>query len=63
VNIKMKKIIQTDNPVLRLWGNTCGYIADFFLGQTEKYGDLYEVEDFLHALEKLDDTFAWKDDE
>lgn len=63
MNIKMKKVIQTENPALRLWGNTCGYIADFFLRQAERHGDMYEVEDFLSALENLDDTFAWKDDD
>lgn len=61
--MKMKKIIQTKNPALRLWGNTCGYIADFFLKQLERYGDLYEVEEFLSTLENLDDTFAWKENE
>jgi hypothetical protein len=62
----MKLRIQSRNPVLRAWGNLCGKIADVFLDQSIKYGDLYELERFLDdfgQIQDIDDTFAWKDDE
>lgn len=61
--MKMKVVVQTKNPVLRVWGNLCGSIADIFLNQSLKYGDMYEVENFLEQLDNLDNTFAWKDDD
>jgi len=64
--VKMKLRIQSRNPVLRAWGNLCGKIADVFLDQSIKYGDLYELERFLDdfgQIQDIDDTFAWKDDE
>ena len=64
--MKMKLRIQSRNPVLRAWGNLCGKIADVFLDQSIKYGDLYELERFLDdfgQIQDIDDTFAWKDDE
>lgn len=59
----MKLVKQSNNPVLRGWGNVCGRIADVFLTQSTKYGDMYELEDILNRLESIDDTMAWKDDE
>jgi len=62
----MNLVVQTKNPLLRFWGNFCGKIADIFLNQSIKYGDLYEVESFLDDLDKIadiDDTIAWKGDE
>jgi hypothetical protein len=72
--MKMNLLIQTKNPILRAWGNFCGRVADFFLDQSIKYGDMYQLERFLDEFEKLpedvrtqihniDDTFAWKDDD
>jgi hypothetical protein len=64
--MKMNLIIQSKNPILRFWGNLCGNIADVFLDQSIKYGDMYEVESFLDKLDKLhdvDNTIAWKDDD
>lgn len=64
--MKMKVVIQSKNPILRFWGNMCGNIADVFLHQSLKYGDMYEVDNFLEhldSIDKLDDTFAWKDDD
>jgi hypothetical protein len=64
--MKMKIRIQSKNPLLRGWGNFCGKIADLFLDQSIKYGDLYELERFLDdfgQIQDIDDTFAWKDDE
>jgi hypothetical protein len=62
----MNLVIQSKNPILRFWGNLCGNIADVFLDQSIKYGDMYEVESFLDKLDKLhdvDNTIAWKDDD
>jgi hypothetical protein len=62
----MRLIIQSKNPILRFWGNLCGNIADVFLDQSIKYGDMYEVEKFLNNLDKIqdvDDTVAWKNDD
>ena len=64
--MKMNLVIQSKNPVLRFWGNICGKIADVFLDQSIKYGDMYSIERFLDDFEKIqdiDDTFAWKDDD
>ena len=64
--MKMRLIIQSKNPILRFWGNLCGNIADVFLDQSIKYGDMYEVEKFLNNLDKIqdvDDTVAWKNDD
>jgi hypothetical protein len=64
--MKMSLIIQSKSPILRFWGNLCGNIADVFLDQSIKYGDMYEVEPFLDKLDKLhdvDNTIAWKDDD
>jgi len=66
--MKMNLVIQSKNPILRFWGNLCGHIADIFLDQSIKYGDMYQLERFLDDLdleniEGIDDTFAWKDDE
>jgi hypothetical protein len=64
--MKMNLIIQSKNPILRFWGNLCGNIADVFLDQSIKYGDMYEVESFLDKLDKLhdvDNTIAWKADD
>jgi hypothetical protein len=62
----MNLVIQSRNPIVRAWGNLCGHIADIFLDQSIKYGDLYELEPFLDDFGKIkdiDDTFAWKDDD
>jgi hypothetical protein len=64
--MKMSLIIQSKNPILRAWGNLCGHIADIFLDQSIRYGDMYEVTKFLddiEQIENIDDTFAWKDDD
>lgn len=64
--MKMNLVVQTHNPILRFWGNLCGRVADVFLNQSLKYGDLYQLERFLddmEGIEKIDDTFAWKDDD
>lgn len=64
--MKLELRIQSSNPVLRFWGNTCGRIADVFLAQSLKYGDLYDLEPYLETLENLeniDDTIVWKEDE
>jgi hypothetical protein len=64
--MKMNLIIQSKNPILRAWGNLCGKIADVFLDQSIKYGDMYQLERFLDdfdQIQDIDDTFAWKDDE
>ena len=66
--MKMNLIIQSKNPILRAWGNLCGHIADIFLDQSIKYGDMYQLERFLDDLdldgiEGIDDTFAWKENE
>jgi hypothetical protein len=58
----MKKIIQSKNPVLRLWGNVAGYIGSWFLSYADKYGDLYDFSEMLSSLEGIDDTGVWKDD-
>lgn len=59
----MKLVKQSKNPIIRGWGNVCGRIADVFLTQSAKYGDVYKIEDILADLENIDDTMAWKDDE
>jgi len=62
----MNLVIQSKNPILRAWGNFCGHIADIFLDQSIKYGDMYEMTKFLddiEQIENIDDTFAWKDDD
>jgi len=64
--MKMNLVVQSKNPILRFWGNLCGNIADVFLDQSIKYGDMYEVEKFLNNLDKIqdaDDTFGWKEDD
>jgi hypothetical protein len=64
--MKMSLTIQTKNPILRAWGNFCGHVADLFLDQSIKYGDMYEVEGFLDRLEQvsnIDATFGWKEDD
>jgi hypothetical protein len=64
--MKMNLVIQSKNPILRAWGNLCGKIADVFLDQSIKYGDMYELESFLDRLghlDNIDDTFGWKDDD
>lgn len=50
---------QTKNPILRWWGNACAFLGNFFYGQAEKYGDLYDMGDMLTYLEELDNTIAW----
>jgi hypothetical protein len=59
----MNLIKQTDNQLLRFWGNLCSRVGVFFLNQADRYGDLYEMTDMLSELEKLDDTFAYKEDD
>jgi hypothetical protein len=59
----MKKIIQTENPVLRAIGNLSGYIGSWFLGIADKYGDLYDFSEILAQIEDVDDTGVWKGDE
>jgi hypothetical protein len=58
----MKKIIQTDNVLLRAWGNLAGYIGGWFLVVAEKYGDVYDFSDLLSEIEEIDDTGVWKGD-
>lgn len=60
----MKKVRQTSNPILRLWGNLSSYMGNWFFGQAEKYADLYELdEDFLFMLGESDGTGVWQGDE
>jgi len=72
--MKINLVIQSRNPILRAWGNFCGTVADIFLDQSIKYGDMYQRERFLDDIEQLpqdikaqlqdiDNTFAWKDDD
>lgn len=59
----MKKIIQSNNPLLRFWGNVAGYIGSWFLNHADKYGDLYDFSEILSTTEGIDDTGVWKNDE
>ena len=59
----MKKIIQSSNPLLRLWGNLAGYIGSWFLDHADRYGDVYDFSEILSGIEGIDDTGVWKDDE
>ena len=59
----MKKIIQSSNPLLRLWGNVAGHIGSWFLDHADRYGDVYDFSEILSNIEEIDDTGVWKDDE
>jgi len=37
--------IKTNNLILRLWGNLCGYIGSYFIRKAVKWGDQYELPD------------------
>ena len=59
----IKRIRQTNNPILRVWGNACSYIGAFFLNQADKYCDLYDMTEMLSTLEQIDNTIAWQEDD
>ena len=58
----MKRIIQTNNPILRAWGNLAGYIGGWFIKIADQYGDVYDFSELLSSIESIDDTGVWKDD-
>lgn len=55
----MKKIIQSNNPILRLWGNLAGYIGSWLLNHADKYGDVYDFGELLNTVQEIDDTGVW----
>ena len=55
----MNPIRQTNNPILRWWGNACSYIGAFFLNQADKYCDLYDMSEILSHIEDIDTSIAW----
>jgi len=55
----VKRERQTNNPILRLWGNACSHIASFFLGQADRYADLYTLEPSFLNLIQNDSTGVW----
>lgn len=60
----MKRVHQTNNLILRAWGNLCSYIGSWFLGQASQYGDLVHIdESFLSKINEIDDSFVWNEDD
>ena len=55
----MKRERQTNNPILRAYGNACSYIGAFFLNQADKYCDLYVLDETFLDLIKDDSTGVW----
>lgn len=55
----MKRERQTNNPILRVWGNLCSYLGSWFFKQADRYGDVYVLDETFLDLIKDDSTGAW----
>jgi hypothetical protein len=44
---------QTDNPVLRWWGNFAGVLGAWFINKADLYGDYYELDEKLIGEEDV----------
>lgn len=55
----MKRERQTNNLILRVWGNLCSYLGSWFLGQADRYGDVYVLDETFLDLIKDDSTGVW----
>jgi hypothetical protein len=56
----MKTERQTDNPILRAYGNLCARLGRILFAEADKYADVHVLdEDFLAMFAENDATGVW----
>lgn len=59
----MKRERQTNNPILRAWGNLSATLGSWFFRQADKYGDVVTMDEaFLLTYLAEDGTGVWDPD-